>query len=122
MNSSLFERLRRWWAHEIAGLREGYEAQLLSDAEAERHPHNRVVPHAEREQRWRIPRELRPKAVPFGRVLRPEVLQFTLPCLAVTLFAELVRGGLGHWGAGVLIGLVLLGLWLGFKVWFLTAI
>ena len=119
MSMAWTDRLRGWWRHGVAQLREGYEAQLLVDAQAERADARRLSPgHPGRE--LRIPIEIRPRTVAFGELLRPVFLQFTLPCLAVTVLAEIAKGG-GAWRHGIIAGFVVGALWLGFKAWFFTA-
>src|SRR5215212_7180895 len=122
------KRVRAWWDREWEQLREGYEAQLLIDAQEERakvasaawDPHLKLVPRDEAAGPLSIPVEIRPRTVTYGELLRPVVLQFTLPCLAVTVLAELAKGP-RLWTDGVLTTLLLTPFWFGFKTWFFTA-
>ncbi|HKG90369.1 MAG TPA: hypothetical protein VKA84_00680 [Gemmatimonadaceae bacterium] len=114
--------LRGWWRRETALLREGYEAQLLADAQEERREASKgLLPGERGAAALPIPVEIRPRTVPFGELLRPVVLQFTLPCLALSVLAELTQGPL-IWRHGVVASLALTAAWLGLKWWFFTGV
>ena len=82
----LLGTVRGWWSRSMARLREGYEAQLLEDAERQRGRPKDMV-----RGRDPIPFSIRPRPLGYGVLLRPVFLQFTLPCLTLLLLVKLTN-------------------------------
>jgi hypothetical protein len=104
--------VRGWWSRTVARLREGYEAQLLEDAQAERgRPNDDMV-----RGRDPIPFDIRPRPLGYGVLLRPVFLQFTLPCLALLLLVKVTHSWTALTGAS----LARIGIWILIETLFLN--